>query len=82
MSGIRWKPKYTVLAKSPETFKRPLTSFRAGRLQTCCIPFITNILKLTKTFDGGTPSLGGSLIKNGGSSTSSGPIIYSGGGTI
>jgi hypothetical protein len=83
MSGIRFKPKYTVLPISPEIKKQCFTCYRGrNALLFCTRPFIIPSLPpiiTNKIFDGGQPSLGGILVKDGGTPSLGGGKIYDGG---
>jgi len=85
MSGIRFKPKYTVFPQSPELKKSlSFTYFKQGRLQFCCnksifIPRVPPVIPKNLFFDGGSPLSSGSLIKDGGLPSLSGVKIYDGG---
>ena len=76
MSGIRYRPRYTVLPKSPE-IKKAILSFRLGKI--CCLISPPPPPPIKRIFNGGTPSSGGQNIKNGGSPSSGGSQIYNGG---
>jgi hypothetical protein len=74
MSGIRWIPKYTVQATSPEV-KKSIQIYRFGiRNSNCCKP-----IQKFNFLSGGTPSAGGPSIKDGGTPLAGGPKIYNGG---
>jgi hypothetical protein len=79
MSGIRYRPRYTVLPKSPE-IKKSIQSFsNRGNIRICCILSPPPPPPIKRIFNGGTPSSGGPNIKNGGSPSSGGSQIYNGG---
>jgi hypothetical protein len=80
MSGIRWKPKYTVLQISSETKKIVQSFSRRGKIRVCCIirPSIIPI-PILNLLDGGSPFFSGPIIYDGGSPTSGGPRIFDGG---
>ncbi len=83
MSGIRWKPKYTVLPTSPETKKNVQSFSRRGRIRICCVIRPSNLIPdpipILNFLHGGSPFFSGLIIYDGGSPTSGGAHIFDGG---
>jgi hypothetical protein len=83
MSGIRWRPKFSVLAISPETKKTVLSFSRRGKIRVCCITKpsipIPDPIPILNFLDGGSPFSGGGIFYDGGSPTSGGQRIFDGG---
>jgi hypothetical protein len=80
MSGIRFKPKYTVLPQSPSV-KKGCFTFHRGRntLLFCTRNIVIPPNNIKRIFDGGSPSITNQRVLDGGTPPSGGPKLYDGG---